>query len=236
MKSQDRLHERLTQLFSSSSGVEIQHLHVSLTFTIRFVIHRSTAADLDTSVHVCKGGNTRDHRILWQPWGWEVVVLLETAAATRIRTSQPRHSQDCRFLTGSWLARGVHCLYSSSNMLKQREKCIKVATTLVESGTSVVIGRLIRDLSYSPFTKLTVPDNTNADLDTRAVWVALAQRLNVGIRCVLFTAPPKLCEHNDVFRALNVGPEVSFTAPMPPIGGLRTIFANYSTLFVEQLS
>ncbi|KNG52297.1 DNA kinase/phosphatase Pnk1 [Stemphylium lycopersici] len=51
--------------------------------------------------------------------------------------------------------------------------------------------------------------NTNADPDTRAVWVTLAQKLNVPIRCVLFTASPKLCEHNDTFRALNIGPETN---------------------------
>lgn len=63
-----------------------------------------------------------------------------------------------------------------------------------------------------PFTTLTEPDNTNADPNTRAVWVALAQKLKVPLRCVLFTASPKLCEHNDTFRALNVGPEVSCMA------------------------
>lgn len=65
------------------------------------------------------------------------------------------------------------------------------------------------------FTRLTEPDNTNADPNTRAVWVALAQKLKVPLRCVLFTASPKLCEHNDTFRALNVGPEVSCMAANP---------------------
>lgn len=53
-------------------------------------------------------------------------------------------------------------------------------------------------------------DNTNADPETRRVWINLALKLNVPIRCVLFTAPPRLCEHNDTFRALNLGIEVSF--------------------------
>jgi hypothetical protein len=56
---------------------------------------------------------------------------------------------------------------------------------------------------------LTLSDNTNADPETRAVWVTLAQKLNVPIRCVLFTASSKLCEHNDTFRALNLSPDVS---------------------------
>lgn len=59
------------------------------------------------------------------------------------------------------------------------------------------------------YPKLTEPDNTNADAATRGVWVALAQKLQVPVRCVLFTASAKLCEHNDAFRALNIGLEVS---------------------------
>lgn len=52
-------------------------------------------------------------------------------------------------------------------------------------------------------------DNTNADPATREVWVKLAQKLNVPIRCVLFMASIRLCEHNDAVRALSLGPEVS---------------------------
>ncbi|KAI4919552.1 hypothetical protein J4E90_001689 [Alternaria incomplexa] len=79
----------------------------------------------------------------------------------------------------------------NQDILKTREKCVKAATALIEEGTSAVI------------------DNTNADPETRAVWVMLAQKLKVPIRCVLFTATPKLCEHNDTFRALNLGPETN---------------------------
>ncbi|KAF1939758.1 PNK3P-domain-containing protein [Clathrospora elynae] len=79
----------------------------------------------------------------------------------------------------------------NQDILKTREKCVKAATALIEEGTSVVI------------------DNTNADPETRAVWITLAQKLNVPIRCVLFTASTKLCEHNDTFRALNMDPETN---------------------------
>lgn len=48
-----------------------------------------------------------------------------------------------------------------------------------------------------------IADNTNADPETRAVWVQVARSVNIPIRCVLFTASPKLCEHNDTVRALN---------------------------------
>ena len=46
-------------------------------------------------------------------------------------------------------------------------------------------------------------DNTNADPETRAVWVQLAQKIGIPIRCVHFTASTKLCEHNDTVRALS---------------------------------
>ncbi|KAF2117829.1 polynucleotide kinase 3 phosphatase-domain-containing protein [Lophiotrema nucula] len=77
----------------------------------------------------------------------------------------------------------------NQDILKTREKCLKAATSMVEEGTSVVV------------------DNTNADAQTREHWVKLAEELNVPIRCILFTATPKLCEHNDTVRALNLGPE-----------------------------
>ncbi|EOA81178.1 uncharacterized protein SETTUDRAFT_100378 [Exserohilum turcica Et28A] len=79
----------------------------------------------------------------------------------------------------------------NQDLLKTRDKCVKSATALLQDGTSVVI------------------DNTNADAATRGVWVALAQKLQVPVRCVLFTASAKLCEHNDAFRALNIGLETN---------------------------
>lgn len=66
-----------------------------------------------------------------------------------------------------------------------------MATQLLENKTSVVV------------------DNTNADPDTRAVWTALAAKFGVPCRLVHFTAPPKLCEHNDLVRALSGGKLVS---------------------------
>jgi bifunctional polynucleotide phosphatase/kinase len=72
----------------------------------------------------------------------------------------------------------------NQDLLKTRDKCVKVATQHVENKQPVVV------------------DNTNADKDTRAVWVGLAAKLKVPIRLVHFTAPAKLCEHNDTVRAL----------------------------------
>ncbi|CAK4026681.1 Bifunctional polynucleotide phosphatase kinase [Lecanosticta acicola] len=76
----------------------------------------------------------------------------------------------------------------NQDILKTRDKCIKKATELIQGDTKAV-----------------VVDNTNADVETRAAWIGLAAKLKVPIRLVLFTAPAKLCEHNDTVRALSDG-------------------------------
>lgn len=47
-----------------------------------------------------------------------------------------------------------------------------------------------------------IADNTNGDLETRAVWIRLSESFGLPIRCVFFSTPPKLCEHNNIVRAL----------------------------------
>ncbi|RHZ62646.1 putative DNA 3'-phosphatase Tpp1 [Aspergillus thermomutatus] len=81
--------------------------------------------------------------------------------------------------------------------LKTRQKCIKVAKEFLAAGSSVVV------------------DNTNADPNTRAEWVRVAQELNVPIRCVHFTSPPELCKHNNAVRAANrtLNPESRTSLP-----------------------
>ncbi|KAF9637179.1 HAD-superfamily hydrolase subfamily IIIA [Lasiodiplodia theobromae] len=73
----------------------------------------------------------------------------------------------------------------NQDILKTRDKCLKAAAEQLGKGVSVAI------------------DNTNADPETRAHWVLLAEKHDVPIRCVLFTATAKLCEHNDAVRALS---------------------------------
>ncbi|CAG9988615.1 unnamed protein product [Clonostachys byssicola] len=73
----------------------------------------------------------------------------------------------------------------NQDLLKSRDKCVKAAKEHLNSGTSVVI------------------DNTNADPDTRAVWVDLARGFKLPIRCVYFKTPLVVCEHNDAVRSLN---------------------------------
>lgn len=72
----------------------------------------------------------------------------------------------------------------NQDLLKSRDRCMKVAREFLADGKAVAV------------------DNTNADIETRAAWIALARAAKVPIRLVLFTASAKLCEHNDVVRAL----------------------------------
>ncbi|KAK3074794.1 DNA kinase/phosphatase Pnk1 [Teratosphaeriaceae sp. CCFEE 6253] len=90
----------------------------------------------------------------------------------------------------------------NQDILKTRDRCMRSAAAHVEEGKPVVV------------------DNTNADIETRASWVTLARQLRVPIRLVHFTAPAKLCEHNNIVRALtammnpekrDLLPKVAFT-------------------------
>ncbi|KAK8158675.1 polynucleotide kinase 3 phosphatase-domain-containing protein [Phyllosticta citrichinensis] len=79
----------------------------------------------------------------------------------------------------------------NQDTLKTRDRCLKVAAEHLAEGVSVAV------------------DNTNADAETRAHWVKLAQKHKVPIRCVLLTAPAKLCEHNDAVRALSASEQLN---------------------------
>ncbi|KKY28613.1 putative polynucleotide kinase3phosphatase [Phaeomoniella chlamydospora] len=70
----------------------------------------------------------------------------------------------------------------NQDLLKTRDRCVKKALEHLRAGNSVVV------------------DNTNADPETRAIWVKLAEAENVPIRCVLFTASSRLCEHNSTIN------------------------------------
>ncbi|KAE9377779.1 DNA kinase/phosphatase Pnk1 [Stipitochalara longipes BDJ] len=94
----------------------------------------------------------------------------------------------------------------NQDLLKTRDKCIKVAGDNLQQGKSVAI------------------DNTNADVEVRSKWVELAAKYSVPIRCVLFTTGPELCEHNDVVRALNnaMNPEKRTVLPSMAFRGFAS--------------
>ncbi|KAJ3492443.1 hypothetical protein NLG97_g5387 [Lecanicillium saksenae] len=90
----------------------------------------------------------------------------------------------------------------NQDTLKTREKCLQVAKEFLSEGSSVAV------------------DNTNADPATRQIWIEVAKKFKVPIRCVSFTTPAAVCKHNDAVRSLNkslnpedreVLPEIAFT-------------------------
>ncbi|KAF8474989.1 polynucleotide kinase 3 phosphatase-domain-containing protein [Kalaharituber pfeilii] len=94
---------------------------------------------------------------------------------------------------------------------KSRDKCMKVATEFLEGKKSVVI------------------DNTNADVETRKLWIGLAKKLSIPIRCIHLTTPLHVCQHNDAVQAFGgdiVNPEQQKALP-------KIAFSGYKSRFVE---
>ncbi|KAL3494656.1 polynucleotide kinase 3 phosphatase-domain-containing protein [Aspergillus germanicus] len=85
----------------------------------------------------------------------------------------------------------------NQDILKSRPKCIKVAKEHLAAKRSVVV------------------DNTNADQETRALWLDVAKEFKVPIRCVYFSATPAICKHNNAVRAANktLNPESRTSLP-----------------------
>lgn len=77
-----------------------------------------------------------------------------------------------------------------------------MARKLLENGSSVAVGMLQWTTSDRMLTELPT-DNTNRDREARAHWVKVAREFKIPIRCILFTASARLCEHNDMVRAHN---------------------------------
>ncbi|POS82651.1 hypothetical protein EPUL_004207, partial [Erysiphe pulchra] len=96
----------------------------------------------------------------------------------------------------------------NQDILKTREKCIRVASQNISEGKSVAI------------------DNTNADIEVRSKWVELSNKHDVPIRCVHLITPTEICIHNDVVRALNdnMNPEKRTILPGIAFNGYKKKF------------
>ncbi|KAF4458265.1 bifunctional polynucleotide phosphatase kinase [Fusarium albosuccineum] len=94
----------------------------------------------------------------------------------------------------------------NQDLLKSRDKCVQAAREHLQAGDSVAI------------------DNTNADPDTRTIWVELAKKFGIAIRCVWFKTPITLCEHNNAVRALNksLNPESRESLPKLAFSGFSS--------------
>ncbi|GAM38961.1 hypothetical protein TCE0_034r10115 [Talaromyces pinophilus] len=98
----------------------------------------------------------------------------------------------------------------NQDLLKTRQKCIKVAKDNLTAGHSVAV------------------DNTNANTETRAYWIEIAKEFKIPIRCIYFTSPPNLCRHNDAVRASNPSLNPESRTLLPGIA-----FADFARRFEE---
>jgi bifunctional polynucleotide phosphatase/kinase len=96
----------------------------------------------------------------------------------------------------------------NQDILKSRDKCVAVATKHLDEGESVAI------------------DNTNADAETRAVWVKLAQKHKLPIRCIWFKTPLAIAQHNEAVRSMNttMNPEARTVLPTLAFSGFNSRF------------
>jgi bifunctional polynucleotide phosphatase/kinase len=76
-------------------------------------------------------------------------------------------------------------VYINQDTLKTRDKCVAACQNALEEKKSVVI------------------DNTNPESATRALYIKLAQKANVPVRCFYFGDNEELAHHNNYYRAIN---------------------------------
>lgn len=85
----------------------------------------------------------------------------------------------------------------NQDTLKTRQKCIDAVSAAVSAGKGVVI------------------DNTNPESSTRGVYISIAKKFNIPVRCLHFQVPLEMAKHLNVFRELTSNrprlPDVAFT-------------------------
>ncbi|ORX47153.1 PNK3P-domain-containing protein [Hesseltinella vesiculosa] len=92
----------------------------------------------------------------------------------------------------------------NQDALKTKQKCLKGCAEALTAKKPVVI------------------DNTNGILAVRKEYISLAKSLHVPVRCFYFTASQGLCQHNNHYRALQLG-ERSLLS--------RVVFNTYNSRF-----
>ena len=96
----------------------------------------------------------------------------------------------------------------NQDILKSRDKCLRVA----------------QDTLSGPSPQSVVIDNTNRNRATRALYVALANQLNVPIRVFWFNTPIDLARHNNVYRAFYKPEEERTLLPGMAFSGFASAF------------
>ncbi|OAL70642.1 polynucleotide kinase 3'-phosphatase [Trichophyton violaceum] len=101
----------------------------------------------------------------------------------------------------------------NQDILKTRQKCLKVANENLLTGKSVAV------------------DNTNANKSTRAEWISLAKSHSLPIRCIYLSTPISVCKHNDAVRAANLNQESLNPESRTKLPGMA--FSEYARRFEE---
>jgi bifunctional polynucleotide phosphatase/kinase len=96
----------------------------------------------------------------------------------------------------------------NQDILKTKEKCVRVAREHLLSDRRVVV------------------DNTNRDVATRKLYVNLARELKVPIRIFHFACPLDLARHNNRYRALYAPKDEPKREILP-----ESAFASYKSGF-----
>lgn len=103
-------------------------------------------------------------------------------------------------------------VHVNQDILRTRDKCIKVVEETIKDGQSCVV------------------DNTNRDAATRKHYVDLAKKHNVPIRCFLFNGTFELAWHNNLYRAFNLPDSVASIVPkrdLLPYNAFTSFRASY---------
>ncbi|CAB11157.2 DNA kinase/phosphatase Pnk1 [Schizosaccharomyces pombe] len=86
----------------------------------------------------------------------------------------------------------------NQDILKTKSKCIKAAIEALKKEKSVVI------------------DNTNPTIESRKMWIDIAQEFEIPIRCIHLQSSEELARHNNVFRYIHHNqkqlPEIAFNS------------------------
>ncbi|OBZ75300.1 Bifunctional polynucleotide phosphatase/kinase [Grifola frondosa] len=110
-------------------------------------------------------------------------------------------------------------VHVNQDTLRTRDKCVKVAEQAVGEGKSCVV------------------DNTNRNADTRKHYIALAQKLGVPIRCILFEGSIDLAWHNNLYRAFNLPPALAAVEPkreLIPYSAFTSFRLNFEEPKIEE--
>ncbi|KAG0227052.1 hypothetical protein BGW42_003177 [Actinomortierella wolfii] len=112
-------------------------------------------------------------------------------------------------------------VYVNQDTLKTRDKCLKAVEENLKASKPVVV------------------DNTNADVATRALYIAIAKKYNCPVRCFLFTASRELVNHNNYFRAFHrplIASAQGYDVEAQPINEVTTTKSTKSTTTITAQS